>query len=315
MTWLEFYVHSDADWKCIRSAAAARVQDASSAALATTSCEQMCPICMCNFGLRAQILLSCSHSFHQSCLRSYERHVEKRVCPLCRHQEYQGLRVNDGAIWHHHAMATRIQAMWRGYKCRQYLESRGQLSRPVQQKHCLHRMAAVSSQITQLTQSKTAEIRHFLDSISISTANCKAVISAAHRRVTQKAISEERWSSVLTTAQQRYRSHGECAICMTSFRLPDGYTDVAFLPKQISQSPKSSGAASLSVAQAPMGCTGSLKVCSDPKLERVLLSCTHIFHKQCLDALERYTFGDTLSTCPICRANYQRKSLHFTRAE
>lgn len=36
---------------------------------------ESCSICMEAFGLRDQVLLSCSHTFHRSCLESFERYV------------------------------------------------------------------------------------------------------------------------------------------------------------------------------------------------------------------------------------------------
>jgi hypothetical protein len=52
-----------------------------------------CPICMGTFaGDKAQVVLSCSHVFHESCIHSYERFTAMqaneggmvRGCPMCR---------------------------------------------------------------------------------------------------------------------------------------------------------------------------------------------------------------------------------------
>eukprot|EP00041_Stephanoeca_diplocostata_P012307 m.206378 g.206378 ORF g.206378 m.206378 type:complete len:420 (+) comp18900_c0_seq2:418-1677(+) len=298
------------DWNRVRAEAAARVSAQGPSTSAAASDESLCPICLCEFGLRSQILLSCSHTFHQCCLQTYERHVGKRVCPICRLQEYQGLRINDGAILYQNAMATRIQAVWRGFRCRKLLEKKGKLPHAILHTMCLNRMAAVTSRLTKITQSNTTDIGQFLDALSVSSTNCKAVINLAYRRATQKKLTNEHWDGILKFAQQRNRFRGECAICMSAFRTPSKCTKhdlslVVFSSKSKSnKSPSEDGEQLVqSIADGPATVIS----------ECVLLSCTHVFHRQCLDALERYTFGDAFSTCPICRASYQRRGLYLTK--
>lgn len=40
-----------------------------------------------------QTLLSCSHTFHRACLRSFEMFSGSRICPLCRTNDYEKVRV------------------------------------------------------------------------------------------------------------------------------------------------------------------------------------------------------------------------------
>jgi len=49
-----------------------------------------------------QVLLSCSHAFHATCLHSFERYVgaDRRTCPVCRAAMYQTRRVRLGARLH-----------------------------------------------------------------------------------------------------------------------------------------------------------------------------------------------------------------------
>jgi hypothetical protein len=57
-----------------------------------------------------QVLLSCSHTFHQTCLSSFERFGRQvqRCCPLCRCQAYEKRRIEDGERLWRHACAARI---------------------------------------------------------------------------------------------------------------------------------------------------------------------------------------------------------------
>ena len=40
----------------------------------------------------------------------------------------------------------------------------------------------------------------------------------------------------------------------------------------------------------------------------VLLSCTHVFHRVCLEAFEELALAQT-KVCPVCRAGYQKRTL------
>ena len=48
--------------------------------------ESCCPICMDGFNQGHEVLLSCSHMFHRSCLTSFEKFMKNGVltCPICR---------------------------------------------------------------------------------------------------------------------------------------------------------------------------------------------------------------------------------------
>ena len=50
-----------------------------------------CPICMEGFNRGFEVLLSCSHMYHRSCLQSFEKFMKtaERSCPICRTTNYQ----------------------------------------------------------------------------------------------------------------------------------------------------------------------------------------------------------------------------------
>jgi hypothetical protein len=50
-----------------------------------------CPICMEGFNRGYEVLLSCSHMYHRSCLQSFEKFMKtaERSCPICRTTNYQ----------------------------------------------------------------------------------------------------------------------------------------------------------------------------------------------------------------------------------
>ncbi len=109
-----------------------------------------CSICHDDFGTAAQCLLSCTHTFHLSCITSFERFTGSLSCPLCRHTPYERRPIDDGlhayrfkhavrcaSFFHFHASfsciaitviailalcvllhADRIQSWWRGLRAR-----------------------------------------------------------------------------------------------------------------------------------------------------------------------------------------------------
>ncbi|WIA37624.1 hypothetical protein OEZ86_014525 [Tetradesmus obliquus] len=107
-----------------------------------------CAICLEPFKAEQQVLLSCSHVFHQQCLASFERHVRVKACPLCRKAWYQQLIISDAAEAYRHTCATRIQAAVRGWLCRKSLS---RLLQDAPQAHGLKRTWA-AGQLSTTTQ-------------------------------------------------------------------------------------------------------------------------------------------------------------------
>ncbi|CAG9464963.1 unnamed protein product [Pedinophyceae sp. YPF-701] len=91
------------EWKAVREKSRARGDLTS-----------RCAICLDGFGNQKQTLLSCSHVFHSTCIKSFERYAGVRVCPICRAEQYQATDVRDGRRAARRAAAVRIQAWWRG---------------------------------------------------------------------------------------------------------------------------------------------------------------------------------------------------------
>jgi hypothetical protein len=66
-----------------------------------------CAICHDDFGTAAQCLLSCTHTFHLSCITSFERFTGSLSCPLCRHTPYERRPIDDGLQAHRFKHAVR----------------------------------------------------------------------------------------------------------------------------------------------------------------------------------------------------------------
>ena len=74
-----------------------------------------CPICREPFGIRQQVILSCSHVYHKVCLESFERYCSTKVCPVCRKEQYDKKSYNEGIRKYALTLLVKIQAAARGY--------------------------------------------------------------------------------------------------------------------------------------------------------------------------------------------------------
>ena len=84
-----------------------------------------CAVCHEHYSDKTpQVILSCSHVFHKQCVESLEKFAKRQrdatapSCPLCRKKDYETKLHDAGVKQHRHRMATRLQALWRGFSSR-----------------------------------------------------------------------------------------------------------------------------------------------------------------------------------------------------
>jgi hypothetical protein len=73
-----------------------------------------------------EVLLSCSHIFHRTCLRSFENFMKDNelTCPICRTRNYQKKITHIGSAAFAKVCAAKIQRNWRGYATRKLFRVR-----------------------------------------------------------------------------------------------------------------------------------------------------------------------------------------------
>jgi len=72
--------------------------EAHAASKARSNVGEMCAICRDDFRAGDQVLLSCSHVFHERCIKSFEKFAHEKCCPICRSAQYQKRRIRDGQV-------------------------------------------------------------------------------------------------------------------------------------------------------------------------------------------------------------------------
>ncbi|CAM9707372.1 unnamed protein product [Chrysoparadoxa australica] len=75
-----------------------------------------CPICQDRFKQEHQVILCCSHVFHEQCLASLEKFLgdKERACPLCRKMRYQRKLTRLGTLDWHRCCVVKLQSFVRG---------------------------------------------------------------------------------------------------------------------------------------------------------------------------------------------------------
>ncbi|XP_069065347.1 RING finger protein 32 [Pleurodeles waltl] len=232
-----------------------------------------CVICREEFELHPQVLLSCSHVFHRACLQAYEKFTGKKSCPMCRKTQYQTRVIHDGARLFKIKCATRIQACWRGYLVRKWYKMLRLTVPPrdakLRKRFFEDKFKEISSRILKSYDTNIDELFSEID-------QCIAV----SRNVLQQLgdtfvpeLSEEEWEKIQMKALRQ--EIFDCPICIMPLC-------------HINNVPRCPLPGKMSPRQA------------------VLLSCSHVFHRACLEAFEEFSLAEK-HICPLCRSCYQKK--------
>ncbi|KAL7752487.1 RING finger protein 32 [Sorochytrium milnesiophthora] len=275
----------------------------------------------------SELLLSCSHVFHEACLTSYERYVtslrpthaetiipgsntgnKPLACPVCRCADYKKRRTSMVEGFSRQHAAVKIQAVWRGYRQRTIYRHHRELNPP---KDALLRQKWVEDKLHNKTRSLVVQVqdasRHIdnlLDSVDVEQMRRQQIMDSLVKQLEQMdpqkpkrrikkslppaaAAPGVNWSAAYQQCLERMPS--ECSICI---------------------GPLFSRGPTAARKQKPL----------------YLLSCTHVFHQPCLDSFELFRLADlapatrradfSVSTeslaqlhCPICRTVYEKLSI------
>lgn len=253
---------SDKEWKKIKEKSNAR-QDSS----------QPCVICKEDFGLQQQVLLSCTHVFHRTCLEAFERFSGRKSCPMCRKEQYQRRIIHEGAKEYRIKCATRIQAAWRGYIVRQWYKKLRQTVPPkdpkLKKKFYEDKFQSITDRLLQSMEARNQSVDDLLLEIDQSIAVSRHTMRQLDGE-TGETLAGTDWDQVQLQAVQRCAT--DCPICIMPL------TDQGLYKKNSSSRPA------------------------------VLLSCSHVFHATCLEAFEEFSL-DKRRVCPVCRSLYDKKMM------
>lgn len=231
--------------------------------------ELSCSICCDEFGMSAQVLLSCSHVFHSACLGAFEKFASASACimccPLCRKERYQKRLVPFGRQVCERRAATKIQAWFRGCVDRRKC-FKMRLDRDPRAKRLFY-----ASKLSKLSDKLAASVER--DRVQLDSFF--AQLDNAREQAKLLLMTKDDWDQV--RAKSLERGAEDCPICM----MPMNFN-------------------------------------SDPSRRKpfYVCSCSHRFHKKCLDSFEKFSSQGVLPSgvqenfhCPVCRQFYIKEEI------
>eukprot|EP01084_Bolivina_argentea_P043507 80163_1 len=228
-----------------------------------------CSICCDDFKMKKQVILSCSHTFHYQCLLSFERHSQALCCPLCRNKDYEKSIIDHGLQYWKQRCYLLIQNTWRSYVCVKEYKIMQQTIEPrsptKRERFYMRKFQNMNYNLISSVHQRCDDIDAFLSSIDDSIAVSRTVFNAVNNPNNDK---EEHKEIELTRTGKRW-------VEIKAVAIERNETDCSICMEQLKE-----------------------KKC-------VLLSCSHVFHNDCVQSFERFTLN-RISTCPICRQEYEK---------
>ncbi|KAF4656214.1 RING finger protein 24 [Perkinsus olseni] len=252
--------------------------------------DEICSICREPYRDSSQVILACSHTFHERCFLSYLRFADATIarCPVCR-TEAHDWTTHDGGLnaWRSRS-ATRIQRCWRGHRVRvRVMEGLPPGSR-LRRRYAAQRLKATGRKIEKLGEARRVAVDKFLGDVDRSTLESSRMLreslaafesfrngmKSAERGLPPVLLSGSASPSWLHEAVGKAIERGdcECPICYDQLR-------------------------TMEEVEAPR----------QPARRAVtILSCSHLFHQKCLDSFESFRVFEK-RFCPMCRQEYHRR--------
>ncbi|KAF4673455.1 Cu-binding protein [Perkinsus chesapeaki] len=140
----------------------------SAKSLSDHRCDEMCSICWEPFRDRSQVILACTHTFHEKCFVSYLRFAEASPsemsarCPVCRAEAHDWTGHDGGFNVWRNKCASRIQRHWRGYKERSRVLGILPAGSKLRRKSVARRLTAVGSRVEQIGEARRTMVDELL---------------------------------------------------------------------------------------------------------------------------------------------------------
>ena len=173
---------------------------------ARESSREPCVICQEPFMTSKQVLLSCGHTFHRTCLRSWERHSKSRCCPVCRKLHYRKRTIDDGANLYREECVVRLQAAARGALARRATAKALRHLNPTRRRrYCEQRLGGLADRLIRGLDAEHSAVDDLFAEIDSSVAASRALLGGG---------DGDDW--VALEALSRARGLGDCPVCLNA---------------------------------------------------------------------------------------------------
>lgn len=267
-----------------------------------------CPICMEGFNRGYEVLLSCSHMYHRSCLQSFEKFMKtaERSCPICRTTNYQKKITRAGTKAYEAVCARTIQKNWRGHWCRclyydelkLFYKNGGFISSGYRKKFFEKELFSHTNRITKEATSMENEVKELFSSMDEVMKNNRELDMAFDLMMMERRNFEGLGGSLDFESTEMGREAGSIYEEKTE-KTEDG-TIIQW--NELLEQAKRRRNADCAICMSG--------VCKNRNRRVVLLSCSHMFHQRCIMMLEQFV-EETRShpLCPMCRCPFEKRLL------
>ena len=307
--------------------------------------DAFCPICMEAFK-GEEVLLSCSHLFHRACLQAFEKFMARdaRTCPICRTGNYQKKLTSVGSKAYEVVCCKQIQSMYRGYLARKvyrielkgYYQKGAGTGSEARKKFFERELSILGDSLLKESNARDRGLNNVVRGIDRTLDEGRELDLLFDSMLQQRQAARELNPHVfgveaMTTADEEgqdddYALYGDESNSTSNSGLwssPAEHKDETATGADADSS-KENGAVGVplpkmtdtdwlhALGQAKTRGLGECAICMAPNrgMRNVcILSCSHIFHSQCIVNFEKFVVNTKGRGCPVCRANFVARSM------
>lgn len=167
-----------------------------------------------SFAHTTQIVLSCSHLYHSSCLLTFERlsTAKIRTCPVCRCQKYSRLRTTDASKIAIERAAIMIQKTWKGYLESKKFSKHIPINPKLANRRLIKNLDCARVEMESMLKNGRNEVQNLLSNLDINHQQVERMLGGMHRK--------NGWNKVIEKCKGRGKQ--ECPICLCEVKLENG---------------------------------------------------------------------------------------------
>ena len=177
-----------------------------------------CPICHEHLGRHASVILSCSHVFHTTCMKSFEKFSKTKACPICRKNSYEKKTYKTSTDYYYIFCIVKIQSWVRCFIMHErfikhMLETPSKNVAVYRKYRTLH-MNRLDIRFNKHLDRQEIQIDRLFSDLEAKLQASKAAVSALKNISRSSKGPEIDWAQVCDKAVSRHEK--VCPICLQS---------------------------------------------------------------------------------------------------